>query len=94
MQTVSTSRTRSLQKASGPYMLQKDDYPMYKETTNVPEEAAWGKILADAARHIANALQEGYGANAQQSWKLIQESFLKQLEDPGSTARGGFVRKH
>ncbi|RKE25657.1 hypothetical protein B0G76_7209 [Paraburkholderia sp. BL23I1N1] len=28
MQTVSTSRTRSLQKAPGPYMHEKDEYPM------------------------------------------------------------------
>ena len=26
---------------------------MYRETTNVPEERAWGTILADAARHVA-----------------------------------------
>jgi hypothetical protein len=29
---------------------------MYRETMNIPEEKAWGKILADVARHFANAL--------------------------------------
>ena len=32
---------------------------MYRESTTVPEEKAWAKILADVARHVANALHAG-----------------------------------
>ena len=32
---------------------------MYRDTTKIPEEVAWGMILSDIARHIANALSEG-----------------------------------
>lgn len=67
---------------------------MYRETMNVPEEKAWGTILADAARHIANALASGYSTNAAESLKSIQDSFIKELAIPTSEAKGEFVRKH
>ena len=67
---------------------------MYRESTNVPEEKAWGKILADAARHIANALHEGYGADAAESLRAIRESFAHELDAPTSQLRGDFARKH
>lgn len=67
---------------------------MYKETMNVPEEAAWGKILSDAARHIADALHKAYGVDTGESLALIEESFCQNLANPESPTRGGFVRKH
>ncbi|WP_247688854.1 DUF5076 domain-containing protein [Ralstonia pseudosolanacearum] len=50
---------------------------MYLETMNVPEERAWGGILADATRHIANALESGYSENRGVSIEKIKESYLK-----------------
>lgn len=67
---------------------------MYRETTPIPEEKAWGKILADAARHVAHALESGYAADAEEALERIRDSFLKELDVPTSEATGGFVRKH
>lgn len=67
---------------------------MYRETTKVPEEKAWGTILADAARHLADALESGYGVDAQAALRKIQDSFNAELGDPTSDAEGGFVKRH
>lgn len=67
---------------------------MYRETMNVPEEKAWGTILADVARHLANALESGYSTNAVESLQKIRESFNNELTAPTSNAKGDFVRKH
>jgi len=64
---------------------------MYAESTNIPEERAWGTILADAARHVASALESAYGGTASESVAKIRESFLKELDDPTSDAGGHFV---
>lgn len=67
---------------------------MYRETMNVPEEKAWGTILADVAKHVANALQSGYSTDATKSLQEIRDSFVKELSAPTSKAKGDFVRKH
>jgi len=67
---------------------------MYKETMNIPEETAWGTILADAARHIASALELGYSSNPAESLRRIRDSFLEELDSPTSTATGRFVARH
>ena len=67
---------------------------MIRETTNVPEEKAWGKILADVARHLSNALESGYSSSSAESLKSIRDSFNNEIDSPTSTAKGGFVRKH
>jgi hypothetical protein len=67
---------------------------MYRETMNVPEEQAWGTILADVARHLANALASGYSVNAADSLQRIRDNFNKELGAPTSEAQGEFVRKH
>lgn len=67
---------------------------MYRETMNIPEEKAWGKILADVARHIANALEAGYATKAPESLQKIRESFIEELDAPTSEVKGDFVRKH
>jgi hypothetical protein len=67
---------------------------MYRETMNVSEEKAWGKILADVARHLARAMESGYSTDAAESLQKIRDSFLKELGDPTTEAKGGFVQKH
>ena len=67
---------------------------MYRETMNVPEESAWGTILADVARHVANALEAGYSTNAADSLRAIREAIDKELGAPTSDATGAFVQKH
>jgi hypothetical protein len=67
---------------------------MYRETMNIPEETAWGTILADVARHVANALQSSYSTNPEESIDRIRDSFIKELDAPTSEAKGGFVQRH
>jgi len=64
---------------------------MYRETMNVPEETAWGVILADATRHIAKAMEEKYAVNQSDVIKKIRDKFLQELGDPTSDAKGEFV---
>lgn len=65
---------------------------MYAESTDIPEDRAWGMILADVARHISNALQSGYGFTGS-ALEGIKTSFLRELGAPTSTAQGEFVDK-
>jgi hypothetical protein len=67
---------------------------MYRETMNMPEEKAWGVILADVARHVAKALESGYLTNGAESLEKIRDSFLAQLSLPTSETKGGFVGRH
>lgn len=67
---------------------------MYLETTKVPEENAWGRILADAARHIADALEDGYGANREESLEKIRKAFNNHIENPSTAVKGDFVQRH
>lgn len=67
---------------------------MYRETMNVGEEKAWGKILADIAQHIANALQTGYAVDLEESLQAIRDSFLAELQNSGTETRGGIVSRH
>ncbi len=67
---------------------------MYKETMDVSEEKAWGKILADVARHIANALQTGYAVDAERALDQVRDSFIAELQDSGRSVKGGIVNRH
>ncbi len=67
---------------------------MYRETMNIPEEKAWGTILADVSRHVANALEERYGVDRDASLAQIRASFSAELDKPTTEAKGGFVRRH
>jgi hypothetical protein len=58
---------------------------------NEPE--AWGVVLADVVRHLADALNKHSGANRQVSIELITEAMRSELEEPTSEAEGDFVAK-
>jgi len=58
------------------------------------EAPAWGILLADAIRHIANALQEEYGQSAPDSVAAILESLHNELGSPTSAAKGDFHHGH
>jgi hypothetical protein len=64
---------------------------MYHETHTVEEPRAWGTILADMTRHIANALRDGYGLDAEKSIDVIRDAYIAELASPTSDAKGGFV---
>jgi hypothetical protein len=64
---------------------------MYVETMNIPEEKAWGVILADITRHLVAALESGYSTNRSEALQKIRDSYLKELSTPTSGAAGKFV---
>jgi hypothetical protein len=66
---------------------------MYLESTNVQEEKAWGKILADVAMHVANALREGYGVDATHAVNEIKLAFLAELSSDAVETSGGIVQR-
>ncbi|MBD8643772.1 DUF5076 domain-containing protein [Stenotrophomonas sp. CFBP 13724] len=38
---------------------------MYEESSEIREQKAWGIIMADVDRHVASALESGYGMDQQ-----------------------------
>ncbi|TWC06858.1 uncharacterized protein DUF5076 [Bradyrhizobium macuxiense] len=64
---------------------------MYREAMNASEETAWGTILADATRHIADALAKEYEADASNTIQRIRQAFLDELADPTSKVSGDFA---
>ncbi|UJB19676.1 MULTISPECIES: DUF5076 domain-containing protein [Lysobacter] len=58
------------------------------------EAPAWGILLADAIRHIANALQEEYGQSAPDTVADILQSLHNELHSPTSPVKGTFVHGH
>jgi hypothetical protein len=66
---------------------------MYRETTKIPEEMAWGQILADVARHVANCMSKEYGSNKIDVVQAIRESFDRELDQSTTQIEGGLVRK-
>lgn len=64
---------------------------MYQDGMDIPEVDAWGTILADVTRHLADALKSRYGADKEDSITKIKESFLLELSKPSAEADGGFA---
>ena len=64
---------------------------MYRDGMGIDEEVAWGTILADAARHIAKALQDGGKLNETESLAKLVSKFNDEVSVPSSELKGGFV---
>jgi hypothetical protein len=62
------------------------------EGSGIAEEDAWGTILADAARHLARALDLHAPGQHPDALAKIRAKFLDELDDPTSSVRGDFVR--
>ena len=67
---------------------------MYQEGTPNSEEKAWGRILADVARHVGNALQGGYGRDSRVSVDLIVQAMNDELAQDPKNIRGSFIQRH
>ena len=59
-------------------------------TPTIDEQKAWGMVLADAVKHIANALTR-QGKEKNETVAKIRASFLAELDRPTSSAAGDFV---
>ena len=63
---------------------------MYQDAMNIPETDAWGTILADITRHLADAMELKYGTEKSDSIRRIKESFLTEIAGPTSDTDGSF----
>lgn len=56
------------------------------------ETIAWGIVLSDAARHVADALAKEKGLSREESLTTIRETFDREMDSPTSPTEGGFVQ--
>ena len=63
---------------------------MYREM-DIHEERAWGILLADISRHVANAFSSEFGADVATTLEVIRQSYLEELARPTSLAKGKFL---
>jgi hypothetical protein len=57
------------------------------------EPETWGRLLAEAAGHLADAIAKDTGANRSATLARIQESLVSHLENLPSTLTGDFVSR-
>ena len=64
---------------------------MWEAEKSFREERAWGILLADVARHIANAMHQEYGDPVERTKAELVRAMLDELEMPTSEAKGKFL---
>jgi len=52
---------------------------------------AWGILLSDVARHVADALQQSYNLERSAVLSRIRSVFDTELDRPTAETKGGFV---
>jgi Domain of unknown function (DUF5076) len=57
------------------------------------EADAWGILLSDMIRHLAEAHEEAYGRDCRESILAIREAFEREIMKPTSGVRGSFTGK-
>lgn len=63
----------------------------WEEKEKVCEEWAWGILLADVAKNLADALNPRHGKDKRATMARIRESFLAEVDAPTSGSEGDFV---
>ena len=61
------------------------------QSADIEETTAWGILLSEVIRHVANAAEEQTGADPTATTKAIFRSLRKELGVPTADASGGFV---
>jgi hypothetical protein len=64
----------------------------WEQFKGADEDVAWGKVLADAIQHIANALQERRSVDRSETIGRIFKAMESELSEPTTKHRGRFVR--
>jgi hypothetical protein len=59
----------------------------------VEEDLAWGRVLADAIKHIANALHEKQGIAPEETIRRLFKSLECELAEPTTKHFGRFVER-
>jgi Domain of unknown function (DUF5076) len=67
---------------------------MYAESQGTNEENAWGTMLADVIRHLADALHSEYRVDKDQVIQKVFSKISEELDHPTSETKGEFVQKH
>jgi hypothetical protein len=55
------------------------------------DPSAWGVVLADVAKHVANALHEERGASVEDTLDSIRYMFNAEMLNPTDEAQGDFA---
>jgi len=63
---------------------------IWENKPDVNERHAWGIVLADLARHVADAFSLS-GMDKGQTLSMIRQAFLVELKDPTSGTSGEFA---
>ncbi len=62
------------------------------DDSDVDERDAWGELLADLTRHIANGMMREYGWNYDSTRDRIRAAFLRNFDDKSGNIEGDFAR--
>lgn len=57
------------------------------------ERVAWGVVLSDVARHVADAMRQQKGWDKAQTIREIRRVFNEELDSPTAEAEGGFLKQ-
>lgn len=60
----------------------------WHKRSEIDERRAWGMMLADIARHVANALQQVTGLDRAESLRLVVDSFNAEIGHATSRREG------
>lgn len=60
------------------------------EDSDIDERDAWGELLADLTRHIANGMMKEYGWDYDTTRDRIRASFLRHFDDKSRNIEGDF----
>jgi hypothetical protein len=60
------------------------------EDSEVDEREAWGFLLADLTRHIANGMMQQYGWDYDATRDRMRLSFLQNFDDKTGNVEGNF----
>jgi hypothetical protein len=63
------------------------------EDRELDERAAWGIVIADMVRHIADAHQSEYGHDPAETASIIRRAFEAEMGNPTSERLGQFVKE-
>lgn len=55
------------------------------------EERAWGIMLADVIRHVANAIRVSEGVDREDTIRAIKRQLDAEMDEPTSPHRGKFI---
>jgi hypothetical protein len=61
------------------------------EDCEVDERYAWGNLLADVARHVANGMQQSHGWEVRKTLARIRRAFLDNLKGKPTDIEGGYT---